>query len=254
VKTAGYALAIETSNPSATVDGGASGAPGVAVARVENLDDSPSGLTSAGPIRVEQLSVKHRGEDDLLPAIDRLVRAAGFHSTDLALVAVSVGPGGFTALRIAVTVAKALALATGARCVPVPTACALASKAPPESAPLAVLLAGKGASAFATIFDHNALAQLAAPGPLVAPQGKLVTAEELEPSGLRAVVADAFLPPPIQEKIASLGIDLLRPEYDAAACLALGLRSVPVSPESLAPIYPREPEAVEKWRRLHGAG
>jgi hypothetical protein len=50
----------------------------------------------------EPLRSDHRHEDDLMPAIDRLFRAAGASPKDIRRVAVSAGPGGFTGLRSAI--------------------------------------------------------------------------------------------------------------------------------------------------------
>jgi tRNA threonylcarbamoyladenosine biosynthesis protein TsaB len=57
----------------------------------------------------------------LLPLIDEVLSAAGVGLTDLDLLAVSIGPGSFTGLRIGLAVVKGLALATGTPVVGVPT-------------------------------------------------------------------------------------------------------------------------------------
>ncbi|HVZ94045.1 MAG TPA: tRNA (adenosine(37)-N6)-threonylcarbamoyltransferase complex dimerization subunit type 1 TsaB, partial [Phycisphaerales bacterium] len=68
------------------------------------------------------LDSSDRHDDALMPGIDRLCREHGVTPRDLSRIAVSVGPGGFTSLRIAVTVAKVIAETSGAACIPVPTA------------------------------------------------------------------------------------------------------------------------------------
>src|SRR5213592_2539035 len=57
----------------------------------------------------------------MIPMIDRLCAAQGWKPRDIEHVYVSIGPGSFTGLRIAVTAAKTLAFATGAKIVAVPT-------------------------------------------------------------------------------------------------------------------------------------
>src|SRR4051812_30032811 len=56
----------------------------------------------------------------IVPIIDRLCRGQGWGPWDIDGIHASVGPGSFTGLRVGVTVAKALAFATGARLVAVP--------------------------------------------------------------------------------------------------------------------------------------
>ena len=68
----------------------------------------------------------------LLPLIDSALHAAGIGLRDLDLVAVSIGPGSFTGLRIALSAAKGLALATGLPIVGVPTLEAYAATAGPR--------------------------------------------------------------------------------------------------------------------------
>lgn len=78
-------------------------------------------------------------------AFDHVGREPG----SLALVAVSVGPGSYTGLRIGVSTAKGLALATGARLVAVPTLDALAEAAPAPAHPLVLVLPSRRGEVYA---------------------------------------------------------------------------------------------------------
>lgn len=222
-------LAIETSNPSADGPGG----PGVAVRM---------GAT------VSTEAVGRGREDDLMPAIDRLFRRVGCVPRDIGLIAVSIGPGGFTALRVGVTVAKALSLSCGAACIGVPTAAALAARARREGlrGRLAVLLASKGETSHASVFDDDARD---------AADERLVDATQVASLGAAAVVADQFLPAAMRAACERLSIAVLRPHFAAADVLTLGegLHAArgPTPIDALGPIYAREPEAVTKWRMLH---
>jgi tRNA threonylcarbamoyladenosine biosynthesis protein TsaB len=62
----------------------------------------------------------------LLPMVEAVLRAAGVGLSDLQLLAVSIGPGSFTGLRIGLSVAKGFSLAAGVPIVGVPTLEALA--------------------------------------------------------------------------------------------------------------------------------
>src|SRR3954451_21486055 len=57
----------------------------------------------------------------IIPIIDRLTRAQGWRPEQIERLYLSVGPGSFTGLRIGVTLAKTMALATGVKIVAVPT-------------------------------------------------------------------------------------------------------------------------------------
>jgi tRNA threonylcarbamoyladenosine biosynthesis protein TsaB len=63
----------------------------------------------------------------LLALADDLLRTAGVDWSDLGRIGVGTGPGTFTGLRIGVSTARALAQATGAELVAVPTPLALAA-------------------------------------------------------------------------------------------------------------------------------
>jgi tRNA threonylcarbamoyladenosine biosynthesis protein TsaB len=68
----------------------------------------------------------------LLPLIDEVLAAAGLGLRDLDVLAVSIGPGSFTGLRIGLSVAKGLVLATGLPLVDVPTLTAYAHTVGPR--------------------------------------------------------------------------------------------------------------------------
>jgi tRNA threonylcarbamoyladenosine biosynthesis protein TsaB len=66
--------------------------------------------------------------EKLVPLIEQVVRESGIRPSDLDAIAVSIGPGSFTGLRIGLSVAKGLCFALGKPVVPVPTLEALAHR------------------------------------------------------------------------------------------------------------------------------
>ena len=64
-------------------------------------------------------SVNHTAE--LMPAVDQILRSRGLTPGDLSGIAVALGPGGFSALRVGMSVVKGLAFTTGAPVVGVGT-------------------------------------------------------------------------------------------------------------------------------------
>lgn len=249
-------LAIETSNPSAGGPRPASGAAGSVCVGYFAKDGSSQVLAAVG------LSPASRHDDALMPAVAEACARAGVSPSGIARVAVSVGPGGFTSLRIAVTTAKMIAEATGAACIPVPTASALALAAHVRGTrgTLGVLLAWKREDVWRRRFllrePHHP-----ASGGGVEPvdDGGIVTlARALD--GCDAVVAEDALREMLSGTDSTgrhVRVAVLAPEFDAAWVLRASAIIEPVEPALLLPIYPREPEAVTKWRALgkaKGAG
>lgn len=229
-------LAIEISNPSAD-PGDAGVGPGVALGRV--IDGVPARAELLG---VEALAPDRRHDDDLMPAIDRLFRRVGKGPGDVARVGVSIGPGGFTALRIAVAAAKMICEATGCACAGVPSADVVARRVVAAPGRFAVALASKDQTAFVTTFDAAATPD----GP-----GRIVSSADLDGLDISLLIADRFLPPAIRDRATELGIAVRPPVFDPGACLEASVGAPAVDPLELLPLYPRLPEAVVKWRLLH---
>lgn len=179
-----------------------------------------------------------------MPAIDQAFREAGLAPRDLGMVAVSVGPGGFTAVRIAVTAARMIAQVTGATVVAVPSACVAAASAPAGEGAFAVALASKGSDAHVTRFDRSVDVSRAGPG-------AIMEAADLDGLHIRMLIADAFLPEPMRVWANRANVPVVPPVFDPGACLRVAMELPATDPVSLAPAYPREPEAVRKWRELH---
>lgn len=226
-------LAIETSNPSAWSHERRA-APGVA------LGVARPGGAGVDVLAVEPIRLDDPHYDDLVGAIARACQRAGVAPTDLARVAVSVGPGGYTAVRVAVMAAKMISLATGAGCVPVESARVVAARVR-RGTGFAVCLASKGEDCHVQVFEASGEAR----GPAA-----IRTASTMMWDQVGLLVADGFLPQPFREQAAARGIGIEPPEFDPVACLELGAAGVEVAPDVVLPIYPRIPEAVRKWREL----
>jgi len=214
-------LAIEISNPSARGDG----SPGVAL------------LTTSGePVGAEPLGADARHDDDLMPAIDRLFTKTGRAPADIERVAVSVGPGGFTGLRVAVVTAKLLAHAAGAQTVAVPTSDVAMRSTNECAGRVGVLLATKGDRAWLAVYGDGQLKQSGPSNP-----------EAVRDAKLDALLADPKLPEGFRAAAETSGAKLAPLRLDPMACAQLGLELVATTPADLVPIYGREPEAVRLW-------
>lgn len=88
----------------------------------------------------------------LMPAIDRALRGAERAIGDLDAVAVSIGPGSFTGLRIGLAVAKSLAYDCGKPIIAVPTLEALAAHFSRPGIVLAPMLDARRSEIFGAMF------------------------------------------------------------------------------------------------------
>lgn len=127
------ALAIETSGRTGSIAVVAAGA-------VISEVTFPHGLQHAAQI---------------VSILDRETRAAGWTPRDVEHLYVSTGPGSFTGLRIAVTLAKTMALATGVKLVAVPTARVLAENAPAEARRVIIVLDAKRGQVFTAAYARE---------------------------------------------------------------------------------------------------
>jgi len=80
-----------------------------------------------GILASESLPMTRGHAEALIPLIGRVVETAGIDYATLDRIAVTVGPGSFTGLRVGVAAARGIALAAGKPCVGVTTLRALAS-------------------------------------------------------------------------------------------------------------------------------
>lgn len=74
-----------------------------------------------------RIETRHGQAEALLPLVDRAMREAGQEPSGLENVAVTVGPGSFTGIRVGLAAARGIALATGARLIGVTSFAAVAA-------------------------------------------------------------------------------------------------------------------------------
>lgn len=235
-----------------------------------------------GPQLIEEVRLSEglrHGRDLILVAKEACERA-GWAPREVDVVAVSIGPGSFTGLRIAVTAAKTIAWDTGARVVTVPTLRAMAENAPAEAGRIACVLDAKRGGLYASIFEQRAASRETGGPPYPAPlphrgkpQGER---KDREPDLVEmfgpALVTPADLGARLEPPALVLGRGLgkahealeafehapeelwdPRPGVVARSGWERAEAGAFADPLRLEPIYIRRPEAEEIWEREHPA-
>jgi tRNA threonylcarbamoyl adenosine modification protein YeaZ len=103
---------------------------------------------------VRQAEVGRAHAERLMPMVEEAMAAAGLDFADLSRIAVTIGPGSFTGVRIGVAAARGLALATGAKAVGIGTLAvhAEAARAVAGAVPVVVAIAASRGEIYAQRF------------------------------------------------------------------------------------------------------
>ncbi len=113
-------------------------------------------LDDLTPLAVRRLDREKKTAQSLVPAIQNVLSQSGVSAAQLDLVAVTVGPGSFTGLRIGVCIAKSLAFSTPADVVGVNSLHAICASLPATDSPVSVVLDAQRGELFRTEFARAA--------------------------------------------------------------------------------------------------
>lgn len=222
--------------------------------RILALDSATTGCSVAvaagGRVIAEAADERARGQSEvLLPlALEALARA-GLGFAELDRLAVTVGPGTFTGLRLGLAAARGLALATGLPLIGITTFEAVARGVPPAERQGRILLAAidsRRAELFVQAFDGDLMPlgepEIATPERLVPPPGRLILAGDaaglLHPA--MAARHDAIL--------------ASRPAVPLAPAVALLAAERSIPPVPPAPLYLRAPDVTVPDRPAQPGG
>ena len=96
-------------------------------------------LVATGQVSATTTEASRRHGRDLIPRVSSLLAEGGLRAVDLDVVAVGLGPGSYTGLRVGVTAAKTLAYVTGAALLGLDSLEVVGRNAPPEVLRVSVL-------------------------------------------------------------------------------------------------------------------
>lgn len=200
---------------------------------------------------VAELTVQTRKthSERLMPYIASLLTMAETEKKDLKAVAVSIGPGSFTGLRIGLATAKAIAYALKIPLIGVPTLTALAFACPSPGVLLAPMLDAQKDNVYLGLYEWNGKTMIEIQPPRVIPFADANA--ELAATGRRVLLlgeaavmhrADIAQPAPPH---------VVMPRAGSVAILAQQMHAQGVRHDiaSLEPLYIRRSEAEVLWER-----
>jgi tRNA threonylcarbamoyladenosine biosynthesis protein TsaB len=197
---------------------------------------------------------KQHGQS-LIPAIRELLQAEGETVRRCGLIAVSIGPGSFTGLRVGVVCAKTLAYAIPCPVVPVDTFQAIAANAPTGVSVVHVAANAQRGELFVARFRRTAEGDWERCGSTEILQVAILAA--------RLQTGDVVLGPDLEFAEDGLGtpVRLLtgpigRPRADEVARLGERLLAAGKAGNagSIVPVYLRRSSAEDKWEQRREAG
>jgi tRNA threonylcarbamoyladenosine biosynthesis protein TsaB len=182
---------------------------------------------------VERLFEPPAHARELMPAVDRLMREAGIGFGDLDALAVGVGPGGFTGLRIGLATAHGIAHGGPLALHPVSSLAALAAGMDGDTAARLPLIDARRGEVYGAVdggppfvaSPEDAAARAPA-GALAAGDGSIRFQETLEAAGIRVAPGDSRM-------------HVVRGLYICRLAAAVQ----PAPPEAVVPCYLRAPDA-----------
>ena len=207
--------------------------------------------------RTEGSRAKSNHAEIILPLIDSVLRRAGIGLSDVAGIAVSIGPGSFTGIRIALSTVKGLAYGTGIPAVGISTLQAIAARVAGFEGVVCPILDARKGEVYAAVFckHGNQLERLTEDAlmPVLSFLEELRRLEKTVPflfigdgvtayrpllqqvSGLQTYIADEAAMPSVAAAIALLSE---RQFTDQRA----------VRLEDLAPVYLRRPDCESRMK------
>jgi tRNA threonylcarbamoyladenosine biosynthesis protein TsaB len=199
---------------------------------------------SVALIEADQLVARAQSEgsgshgEHILPLVDRLVAEAGFAPSSIDRLAVGVGPGSFTGLRVGIALAQGIALGLDIPVFGVSSLEAMAHAVPPERPGIrCALLDARRGEVFFAAYDEGLVQEVAA---RAIPHRGAIAAVEALCSAAKVFVGEvaAALAEPAQV-FRSPRSDL--PDATDTALIAAGR---PLSVAGATPLYVREADAV----------
>lgn len=212
--------------------------------------------TGEGALAELALTGRRRHVETLVPALEHLLGQVGLVAGDLDVVAVDLGPGLFTGLRVGVATAKGLAEALGIGVLGFSSLEILvqAGRQAGHDEPVLAAVDARRGEVFATVAGPAGTRDLLAPG-LFTPSALTQVLHGLGGTPLVAIgdgaqrYADVWCGVPGVTVAEGLGF----PPPATLLALALAGDAAPVAPELIVPLYMREADAKSNFAQVDRA-
>lgn len=204
------------------------------------------------------IQTKKTHSEMLMPHIKQVMSLANVNKHDLSLIAVSIGPGSFTGLRIGLATAKALAYALSVPLIGVPTLEALAFNCPVPGALLSPMLDAQKGNVYQALYTWKGNALHEVMPTRVISFATALTELEAQTQPVVVMGEGAIMN---RTKICSLTNPataqphVVMPRAASVALLGQKKYQLGLSHDvmTLEPYYIRRSEAEELWEKRHGA-
>lgn len=221
------------------------------------------GLADQGRIVAEMnLHTRKTHSERLMPMIQQMIADAELTPQDLSGIAVSIGPGSFTGLRIGITTAKSMAFALRVPVVGIPTLEALAAQFPYSGYLICPIIDAQKGNVYTALYrtdggypqrinEYQVLSMNdAVQHMLSCGQPVIITGEisEFHDQVQNAVDTSSIL------HLAPASHRMPRGSIIAALGLRQLLKGQGEDPDTLTPFYLRRSEAEVLWERRHCGG
>ena len=200
----------------------------------------PCSTPERGRVASESLPMKRGHAEALMPLIARVMDEAHAEFAELGRIAVTVGPGSFTGLRVGISAARGIALASGKPAIGLSTLSAYAAPyvAADETAAIVAAIDARHAQVYFQVFGGGGRTLVA---PRLAPIRDAVRAAMAGPARIVGSAADTILaewpagePPPMLVKAQAA------PDIEWIARLGAAAEATGVPPK---PLYLQAPDA-----------
>ncbi|MDT8900026.1 tRNA (adenosine(37)-N6)-threonylcarbamoyltransferase complex dimerization subunit type 1 TsaB [Anaeroselena agilis] len=202
------------------------------------------------------LQTRKTHSERLMPHIEQLLALADTDKTAIGAIAVSIGPGSFTGLRIGLATAKALAYALGTPIVGVPTLAALAFGCPVPGAILAPTMDAQKGNIYIALYrwQDGVLDEVKPPAVMPHAAAAALLAARPEPALVLGEAAELYPDTFRQAAVALAEPHVAMPRAGSVAMLGAGLLAAGERHDVMAvePLYIRRSEAEELWEKRHG--